>query len=126
MYHGFRFVEVSGLDYKPELSAFTGHVIYDEVATTGRFETSHPLVNQIHKSVLGHPRQLSWKPTDCPQRDERLGWLGDRATGAYGEAFIFNNAQLYNKWLQDIEDSMSPEGSSQVSPRITGRSMLMM
>ena len=56
-------------------------------------------------------------PTDCPQRDERLGWLGDRATGAYGEAFIFNNAQLYNKWLQDIEDSMSPEGSiSDVSP----------
>ncbi|WP_289834547.1 hypothetical protein, partial [Parabacteroides goldsteinii] len=57
-------------------------------------------------------------PTDCPQRDERHGWLGDRVTGAYGEAFIFNNALLYNKWLQDIEDSQSPEGSiSDVSPR---------
>ena len=118
VYHGFRFVEVSGLDYKPELSAFTGHVIYDEMTTTGRFETSHPLVNQIHKNaywgIRGNYRGM---PTDCPQRDERLGWLGDRATGAYGEAFIFNNAQLYNKWLQDIEDSMSPEGSiSDVSP----------
>ena len=118
VYHGFRFVEVSGLDYKPELSAFTGHVIYDEMATTGRFETSNPLVDRIHKNaywgIRGNYRGM---PTDCPQRDERLGWLGDRATGAYGEAFIFNNAQLYNKWLQDIEDSMSPEGSiSDVSP----------
>ena len=118
VYHGFRFVEVSGLDYKPELSAFTGHVIYDEMATTGRFETSNPLVNQIHKnSYWGIRSNYRGMPTDCPQRDERLGWLGDRATGAYGEAFIFNNAQLYNKWLQDIEDSMSPEGSiSDVSP----------
>lgn len=118
VYHGFRFVEISGLDYKPELSAFTGHVIYDQMQTTGRFETSHPLVNKIHQNaywgIRGNYRGM---PTDCPQRDERLGWLGDRATGAYGEAFVFDNAQLYVKWLQDIEDSMSPEGSiSDVSP----------
>lgn len=118
VYHGFRFVEVSGLDYKPELSAFTGHVIYDRMETTGHFASSHPLVDQIHQNaywgIRGNYRGM---PTDCPQRDERLGWLGDRATGAYGEAFIFNNALLYNKWLQDIEDSMSPEGSiSDVSP----------
>lgn len=119
VYHGFRFVEISGLDYKPELSAFTGKVIYDEMKTTGQFETSHPLVNQIYKNaywgIRGNYRGM---PTDCPQRDERHGWLGDRVTGAYGEAFIFNNALLYNKWLQDIEDSQSPEGSiSDVSPR---------
>lgn len=118
VYHGFRFVEISGLDYKPELSAFTGHVIYDQMETTGRFETSHPLVNKVHQNaywgIRGNYRGM---PTDCPQRDERLGWLGDRATGAYGEAFVFDNAQLYVKWLQDIEDSMSPEGSiSDVSP----------
>lgn len=118
VYHGFRFVEISGLDYKPELSAFTGHVIYDQMETIGRFETSHPLVNKVHQNaywgIRGNYRGM---PTDCPQRDERLGWLGDRATGAYGEAFVFDNAQLYVKWLQDIEDSMSPEGSiSDVSP----------
>lgn len=57
-------------------------------------------------------------PTDCPQRDERLGWLGDRATGASGEAYLFNNALLYNKWLQDIEDSQNEAGSiSVVSPK---------
>lgn len=119
VYHGFRFVEISGLDYKPELSAFTGKVIYDEMKTTGAFETSNPLVNQIYKNaywgIRGNYRGM---PTDCPQRDERHGWLGDRVTGAYGEAFIFGNALLYNKWLQDIEDSQSPEGSiSDVSPR---------
>lgn len=119
VYHGFRFVEITGLDYKPELAAFTGAVIYDEMNTTGKFETSNPLVNQIYKNaywgIRGNYRGM---PTDCPQRDERLGWLGDRVTGAYGEAFIFDNALLYNKWLQDIEDSQSPEGSiSDVSPR---------
>lgn len=119
VYHGFRFVEISGLDYKPELSAFIGKVIYDKMKTTGKFETSNPLVNQIYKNaywgIRGNYRGM---PTDCPQRDERHGWLGDRVTGAYGEAFIFNNALLYNKWLQDIEDSQSPEGSiSDVSPR---------
>lgn len=119
VYHGFRFVEISGLDYKPELSAFTGKVIYDEMETTGTFETSNPMVNQIYKNaywgIRGNYRGM---PTDCPQRDERHGWLGDRVTGAYGEAFIFGNALLYNKWLQDIEDSQSPEGSiSDVSPR---------
>lgn len=118
VYHGFRFVEVSGLDYKPELADFTGHVLYDQMTTTGRFEASNPLVTQIHKNaywgIRGNYRGM---PTDCPQRDERLGWLGDRATGAYGEAFIFDNSRMYAKWLQDIEDSMSPEGSiSDVSP----------
>ena len=57
-------------------------------------------------------------PTDCPQRDERLGWLGDRTTGAYGESFIFGNALMYKKWLVDIEESMNENGSiSVVSPR---------
>ena len=57
-------------------------------------------------------------PTDCPQRDERLGWLGDRTTGALGESFIFDNALLYKKWLQDIYESRDAQGRiSDVSPR---------
>ena len=89
------------------------------MATTGSFETSNKLVNQIHKNaywgIRGNYRGM---PTDCPQRDERLGWLGDRATGASGEAYIFDNANLYLKWLQDIEDSQSERGEiSDVSPK---------
>lgn len=119
VYHGFRFVEIAGIDGKPELSDFIGKVVYDKMNTSGQFETSNPMVNQIYKNaywgIRGNYRGM---PTDCPQRDERLGWLGDRVTGAYGESFIFDNALMYNKWLQDIEDSQSPEGSiSDVSPR---------
>ena len=119
VFHGFRFVEISGLDYKPSLSDFTGKVVYDKMETTGKFETSNEIINQVFKNaywgIRGNYRGM---PTDCPQRDERHGWLGDRVTGSYGEAFIFNNAALYSKWLQDIEDSQSPEGSiSVVSPR---------
>jgi len=119
VYHGFRFVEISGLDAMPDLSAFTGKVIYDKMETTGQFETNNEIINQTFKNaywgIRGNYRGM---PTDCPQRDERMGWLGDRATGCFGEAFVFDNALLYSKWVQDIEDSQSPEGSiSVVSPR---------
>jgi alpha-L-rhamnosidase len=119
VYHGFRFVEISGLDEEPALSNFTGKVVYDRMETTGWFETSNQVINQTFKNaywgIRGNYRGM---PTDCPQRDERQGWLGDRATGCFGEAFIFDNAHLYSKWIQDIEDSQSPEGSiSVVSPR---------
>lgn len=119
VYHGFRFMEISGLDYEPTVSDITGKVVYDEMATIGTFETSNEVINQIHKNaywgIRGNYRGM---PTDCPQRDERLGWLGDRTTGAYGESFIFNNALMYKKWLVDIEESMNENGSiSVVSPR---------
>ena len=119
VYHGFRFVEISGLDYQPELTDFTGKVVYDMMETTGKFETNNEVINQVFKNaywgIRGNYRGM---PTDCPQRDERVGWLGDRTTGSFGEAFIFDNALLYSKWLQDIEDSQSPEGSiSVVSPK---------
>ncbi|MDR0697892.1 MAG: glycoside hydrolase family 78 protein [Tannerella sp.] len=119
VYHGFRFAEISGVVDAPDVADFTGKVVYDEMATIGTFETSNELVNRIHKNaywgIRGNYRGM---PTDCPQRDERLGWLGDRATGAHGESFLFNNALMYNKWLVDIEESMSEDGSiSVVSPR---------
>ena len=50
-------------------------------------------------------------PTDCPQRDERMGWFGDRTTGCYGESYAFNNHALYTKWLEDIELEQTEEGS---------------
>lgn len=108
VYHGFRFMEISGLDYEPAADDFTGKVVYDEMATNGTFETSKELINRLHKNaywgIRGNYRGM---PTDCPQRDERLGWLGDRTTGAYGESFIFGNALMYKKWLVDIEESMN-------------------
>ena len=118
-YHGFRYVEISGLDSQPELSNFTGEVFYDKMETTGQFESSNKMLNTIFKNAYwGIRSNYRGMPTDCPQRDERHGWLGDRATGSSGESFIFGNNLLYSKWMQDIEDSQNPEGSiSDVSPR---------
>jgi len=117
-YQGFRYVEISGISYKPNLNDFVGKVNYDEMKTIGSFETSNELINQIYKNacwgIKGNYRSF---PTDCPQRDERMPWLGDRATGCLGESFIFDNSLLYEKWVQDIEDSQRENGSlSDVAP----------
>ena len=111
-YHGFRYVEISGLRYTPKLDDFTGLVHYDEMPVTGTFETSNEIINAVYRNatwgIRGNYRSM---PTDCPQRDERMGWTGDRTTGCYGESYIFDNHRLYAKWLQDLEDSQLENGS---------------
>ena len=120
VYHGFRYVEISGLPEgsKPSLSDFTGLVIYDQMASTSTFETDNDVINAVHRNafwgIRGNYRSM---PTDCPQRDERMGWTGDRTTGCYGESFLFDNHRLYAKWLQDLEDCQWPNGQlSDVAP----------
>lgn len=112
VYHGFRYVEVSGLRYNPNLEDFKGLVFYDKMPVTGTFETSDEIINAVYRNafwgIRGNYRSM---PTDCPQRDERMGWTGDRTTGAYGESYIFGNHQLYAKWLDDGEDCQLPSGS---------------
>ena len=111
-YHGYRFIEVTGFPGKPDLSALEGKVVYDDMATTGAFTTSNKTINTIYKNaywgIRGNYRSI---PTDCPQRDERQGWLGDRAMGSKGESFVFDNSKLYAKWMQDIEDAQRADGS---------------
>lgn len=111
-YHGFRFVEITGFPGKPTAADFEGRVVYDEMPVSGTFQTSDATLNQIYKNaywgIRGNYRGM---PTDCPQRDERMGWLGDRAVGSHGESFIFDNNLLYAKWLQDIEESQREDGS---------------
>ncbi|MCL6524788.1 MAG: glycoside hydrolase family 78 protein [Thermoflavifilum sp.] len=111
-YHGFRFVELTGYPGKPDLSTLVGKVVYDDLPITGHFESSNTLLNQIyHNAFWGIRGNYRGMPTDCPQRDERMGWLGDRAEGSYGESFIFDNNTLYAKWLQDIQDAQREDGS---------------
>ncbi len=117
-YHGFRYVEVTGFPGRPTLEAIEGRVAHDDVETVGRFACSNPLLNQIYKNVQwgvsGNYRSV---PTDCPQRDERQGWLGDRSEESRGEMYLFDVAAMYSKWLQDMEDSQRPNGSvSDVCP----------
>jgi alpha-L-rhamnosidase len=110
-YHGFQYVEVSGV---PSLSVgdVTGKVVYDEMEATGDFTCSDPLLNKIFKNawwtICGNYKGM---PADCPQRDERMGWMGDRSINCFGESFIFGNYHLYAKWLDDIKDAQTDEGS---------------
>jgi alpha-L-rhamnosidase len=112
VYHGFRYVEVSGLTYTPSLQDFEIQVVYDDLKNTSTFATSNPVINQVYKNAWwGIASNYKGMPVDCPQRNERQPWLGDRATGAHGESFLFANQNLYEKWLQDIEESQTPEGA---------------
>ena len=112
VYHGFRYVEISGLREMPNLDDFEGWVIYDEMPVTGSFETSNEIINAVyHNAYWGIRGNYRSMPTDCPQRDERLGWTGDRTTGNFGESYIFDNHQLYAKWLSDGDDCQWDNGS---------------
>lgn len=110
--HGFRFVEMTGFPGKPTLDSLTGCVVGDDLPVTGQFECSNPLINKIyHNIVWGVRDNYRSIPTDCPQRDERQGWLGDRAEESRGETYFFDNDDLYSKWLQDMSDCQKTNGS---------------
>ncbi|MBN8854412.1 MAG: family 78 glycoside hydrolase catalytic domain [Sphingobacteriales bacterium] len=111
-YHGFRFVEIEGLRNPPDPKDLEGKVVYDNVPTIGSLRTSNATINAVYKNaywtIRGNYRGM---PTDCPQRDERVGWLGDRVISSYGESFLFDNSRLYAKWLDDIRDAQKENGS---------------
>jgi alpha-L-rhamnosidase len=112
VFHGFRYVEITGYPGTPTVNDFEGKVIYDDLATTGTFETSNEIVNKIHKNAWwGISGNYKGMPLDCPQRNERMPWLADHAIGSLGESFLFANGNLYAKWLQDIEEAQTEEGS---------------
>lgn len=111
-YHGFRYIEVNGYPGNLNPEDIQGRVVYDGLPTTGDFTTSNKVINQVyHNAYWGIRGNYRGMPTDCPQRDERMAWLGDHAVVSYGESFIFDNNTLYAKWLQDIEDAQLESGS---------------
>lgn len=117
-YHGFRYVELTGYPGKPDLDTLTGCVVGTDLKITGSFECSNSTVTRFVKNIeWGTRGNYLSIPTDCPQRDERQGWQGDRAAESKGEMFLFNNITLYRKWMQDIEDTQRADGNvSDVAP----------
>lgn len=110
-YQGFRYVEISGIDRAPKAKDIMGCVIYDGMVDQGTFHCDNELLNKLHENaywgIIGNYHGM---PTDCPQRDERMGWLGDHAMGCFGENFLLDNGALYYKWLQDVWDTQDDDG----------------
>ncbi|MBU3666726.1 MAG: hypothetical protein FGM15_12745, partial [Chthoniobacterales bacterium] len=107
-YHGFRYAEVRGAD---EVVEAVAEFVHDDVGTTAGFRCSEPLINRIvEAAAMGIRGNYRSFPCDCPQRDERMGWLGDRAMGASGEMFLFDVQAFYRKWAHDIMLAQSADG----------------
>ncbi|HVS96573.1 MAG TPA: glycoside hydrolase family 78 protein [Puia sp.] len=113
VFHGFRYVSVTGWPQgAPATGDFEGDVVYDDLPATGRIATSDTLLNHIIRNAWwGINSNYKGMPIDCPQRNERMPWLGDRATGSLGESYLFDNETLYAKWLDDIQESQKPDGA---------------
>ena len=111
VYHGFRYVEVTGFPGNATKDNFIGEVVNDDLATIGSFQSSNEVLNKIyHNAWWGIAGNYKGMPIDCPQRNERQPWLGDRTIGSLGESFVFDNANLYAKWLKDIQQSQTEAG----------------
>ena len=110
-YHGFRYVEVSGVNTVPALSDITGLVWGSDLATTGSLETSNPLLNQLQSNITwGQRGNFLSIPTDTPARDERLGWTGDINVFAQTAAYNQDTRAFLSKWLIDLTESQSANG----------------
>ncbi|MBR1687407.1 MAG: family 78 glycoside hydrolase catalytic domain [Prevotella sp.] len=113
VFHGFRYAEVSG-----PASDFAAYTVSDEMASTGTFSCSDTILNKVmHNAWWGIYSNYKGMPVDCPQRNERQPWLGDRTVGSLGESFLFDNERLYTKWMRDICESQRADGVfSDVAP----------
>lgn len=102
-FHGFRFVQFIGLEEAPILTDVTGVVIHSDMPTTGSFSCSNELINQLQHNIRwGQKGNFLDVPTDCPQRDERLGWTGDAQAFSMTAGFNFEVAPFYTKWMKDV------------------------
>ncbi|MGB7159778.1 MAG: family 78 glycoside hydrolase catalytic domain, partial [Tepidisphaeraceae bacterium] len=122
-FHGFRYVEITGVASKPDLRAVTGIVAHNVMPRTGWYECSDPLVNQLVKNIAwGQKGNYLEVPTDCPQRDERLGWTGDAQFFVRTGAYNFDVASFFTKWLVDLDqDSQHADGKfADVAPDVLG------
>ena len=111
-FHGFRYVELLGFPGVPTQDTVTGIVVHSEMALSGKFECSDRLINQLQHNILwGQKGNFVDVPTDCPQRDERLGWTGDAQVFIRTAAFNMNVAGFFTKWTRDLVDAQYSNGA---------------
>ncbi|WP_423127742.1 glycoside hydrolase family 78 protein [Gaoshiqia sp. Z1-71] len=110
-FHGFRFVKLEEFPGTPSLENLTGVVIHSDMPPTGTFACSDSLINQLQQNIQwGQRGNFLDVPTDCPQRDERLGWTGDAQVFSTTAAFNYDVAGFYTKWMKDLAADQLPDG----------------
>ena len=111
-FQGFRYVAVDGYPGTLSLDRIAGVVVHSDMAPAATFTTSEPLINQLqHNIVWGQKGNFVDVPTDCPQRDERLGWTGDAQAFSTTAAFNMDVASFFTKWLKDVAADQYENGS---------------
>jgi alpha-L-rhamnosidase len=110
-YHGFQYVSLTGLPSAPEPETLTGIELSSIPESVGRFECSHPLLNQLYQNILQSQRANFLEvPTDCPQRDERLGWTGDAQVFIRTAILNADTQSFFRKWFTDLRDAQFEGG----------------
>ena len=111
-FHGFRYVEVSNFPGEPSKETITGLVLHSDTPLASSFECSDPMVNQLHKNIVWTQRaNFIDLPTDCPQRDERMGWTGDAQVYVASAALNADVSSFFTKWLRELMESQRPSGA---------------
>ena len=116
-YMGFRYAELTGVPYEDGL--ITAHAIYSDMERTGYFTCDNPLADQLYRNqVWGQKSNYVEVPTDCPQRDERMGYTGDGQVFAHTGAYNFDTQVFWDKFLKDIRYSQMDNSEGYVGPTI--------
>ena len=113
-FHGFRYCEISwqGAGSGLAVESVEGIVLHSDTPRTGYFSCSHPLLNQLASNIVwGQKSNFLEVPTDCPQRDERLGWTGDAQAFVRTAAFFMDVRGFFHKWLKDMRDAQGADGA---------------
>jgi len=121
-FQGFRYAKIEGYPGELKLDDLTAVAVYSDMQTSGKFSTSNPLLNQLqHNISWGQKGNFVDVPTDCPQRDERLGWTGDAQAFANTAAYNMDVSGFFTKWLKDVAADQLPSGSVPfVVPNVLG------
>jgi len=114
--HGFRYAEITGWPGDIEAAAAAGDIVarvyHTDLERTGWFDSSNPQVNRLHENVLwGMRGNFVDLPTDCPQRDERVGWTGDIQVFAPTASFLYDVSGMLSSWLKDVAVEQLPDGT---------------
>jgi alpha-L-rhamnosidase len=111
-FHGFRYVAIDGFPDTPTLDAITGIVVYSDLEQTGTFTSSNALLNRLQENIVwGQRGNFLDVPTDCPQRDERMGWTGDAQVFSRTAAFNMDVSGFMAKWLADVAADQKSDGA---------------